>query len=72
MSKGNLVKRIRSVDDDINGEVDTVPFLGYLLSEEKKQLMMHQWYLVESALDFQHWYLQTSRKIFQFMFVAEE
>ena len=51
--------------------VNTLPFLEEALVEEKEQLMMHQWYLVESALNFQHRYLQTSGKIFQFMLVAE-
>ena len=57
MSKENLIRRIESVDNKINDEVNIVPFLEEALVEEKEQLMMHQWYLVESALNFQHWYL---------------
>jgi len=54
MSKGNLIRRIESVDNKINGEVNIIPFLEEALVEEKEQLMMHQWYLVELALNFQH------------------
>ena len=54
MSKENLIRRIESVDNKINGEVNIIPFLEEALVEEKEQLMMHHWYLVESALNFQH------------------
>ena len=62
---------IELVDNKVNDEISIVPSLRQLLSEKKEQLMMHQWYLVESALNFQHWYMQTSREIFQFMIAAE-
>ena len=55
MSKGNFISRIKSVDNQINGEVNTVPFLEEALVEEKEQPMMCQHlfqYLVELALDF--------------------
>ena len=42
MSKGNLIRRIKSVDNKINGEVNTVPFLEEALVEEKEQPMMCQ------------------------------
>ena len=40
MSKGNLISRIESVDNKINCEVNTVPFLEEALVEEKEHPMM--------------------------------
>ena len=56
MSKGNFISRIELVDNQINGEVNTVPFLEEALVEEKEQPMMCQHLLqqsFESALGFQ-------------------
>ena len=56
MSKGNLVRRIGSVDNKTNGEVNMVPFLEEALVEEKEQPMMCQHLFqqsFESALNFQ-------------------
>ena len=55
MSKGNLIRRIESVDNKINGEVNIVPFLEEDLVEEKEQPMMCQHLFqqsFESALSF--------------------
>ena len=55
MSKGNLIRRIESGDNKINGEVNTIPFLEEALVEEKEQPMMCQHLFqqsFESALGF--------------------
>ena len=56
MSKGNLIRRIESVDNKINGEVNIIPFLEETLVEEKEQPMMCQHFFQQSfksALAFQ-------------------
>ena len=42
MSKGIFIRRIESVDNQINGEVNTIPLLEEALVEEKEQPMMCQ------------------------------
>ena len=51
----NLIRNGKWVDNEMNGEGNTVPFLEETLAEEKEQLMMCQHllqHLVELALDF--------------------
>ena len=55
MNKRNLIRNDKLVDNDMNGEGNTVPFLEETLAEEKEQPMMCQHlfqHLVELALDF--------------------
>ena len=56
MSKGSFIRRVELVDNQINGEVNTAPFLEEALVEEKEQPMICQHLFqqsFESALGFQ-------------------
>ena len=64
VNKRNLIRNEKWVDNEMNGEGNTVPFMEETLAEEKDQAMMCQHlfqHLVESALDFRCWCLQASR-----------
>ena len=55
MNKRSFIRNGRWVNNEINGEENTVPFLEEALVEEKEQPMMCQHlfqHLVEWALDF--------------------
>ena len=55
MNKRNLIRNGKWVDNKMNGEGYTVPFLEETLAKEKEQPMMYQYFfqhLVESTLDF--------------------
>ena len=55
MNKRNLIRTVKWVDNELNGEGTIVPFLEGTLPEEKEQPMMCQHlfqHLVESAMDF--------------------
>ena len=55
MNKRIFIRNGRWVDNEMNGEENTVPFLEETLAKEKEQPMMCRYlfqHLVESALDF--------------------
>ena len=44
MNKRNLIRNGKWVDNEMNGEGNTVPFLEETLAEEKEQPMMCQYF----------------------------